>query len=75
MNVYHLKPKGKYNHGMALVAAPTFAYAKSEYISSGSYGEMYYYGEFGFDERFAEPIEGLEWHGGQGVITESIYIE
>lgn len=75
MNVYQLKPKGKYSHGMALVAAPTFAYAKSEYISNGSYGEMYYYGEFEFDERFTEPIEGLEWHGGQCVITESIYIE
>lgn len=75
MNVYVLKPKGKYNHGMALVAAPTFAYAKSEYISNGSYGEMFYNGEFDFDEKYSEPIEGLEWHGGQEVIAESIYIE
>jgi len=45
---------------MALVAAPTFAYAKSEYISGGSYGVMYNYGEFEFDENHSEPIEGLE---------------
>lgn len=60
---------------MALVAAPTFAYAKSEYISNGSYGVMYYYGEFEFDEEYSEPIEGLEWHGGQCVIEDNIYIE
>lgn len=57
------------------MAAPTFAYAKSEYISNGLYGEMYYYGEFDFNEKFSEPIEGLEWHGEQRVICESIYIE
>ena len=75
MNVYVLKPKGKYNHGMALVAAPTFAHAKQEYILKGSYGEMYYFGEFDFNEKYSTPIAGLEWHGEQGVICESIYIE
>lgn len=76
MNVYQLRPTGGYKGGMALVAAPTFALAKSEYISNGSYGKMYYYdGEFDFDEKYSEPIEGLEWHGGQEVIAESIYIE
>ena len=75
MNVYQLRPIGNYSHGLALVAAPTFAHAKSEYISSGTYGEMYYYGEFEFDEKFSDPIEGLEWHGGQRIITERIYIE
>ena len=75
MNVYQLKVKGECCGGMALVAAPTFAYAKSEYISNGLYGEMYYYGEFDFNEKYSEPIEGLEWHGEQRVICESIYIE
>ena len=73
MNVYQLRPKGCYCGGIALVAAPTFANAKIEYISNGYYGEMYFDGEFGFDDKFSEPIEGLEWHGGQRIITESIY--
>ena len=75
MNVYELQPIGSCVYGMALVAANTFEQAKYEYLMNGACGESYYFKDFDFDERFAVPIEGLEWHGGQRVITESIYIE
>lgn len=64
MNVYQLRPLGSYSSGMALVAAYTFAQAKQEYLLHGSLGEMYYFKDFGFDDRFSEPIEGLTWQGG-----------
>lgn len=75
MNVYQLRPIGICTGGMALVAAPTFAIAKNEYLLNGAYGEMYYFKDFVFDERYSQPIEGLEWHGDAGIICESIYVE
>ena len=75
MNVYQLKPKGSYCGGMALVAANTFGIAKDIYLEKGAYGEEYYFKYFSFDEKYSEPIEGLDWHGEQSIITESIYVE
>lgn len=75
MNVYQLKVKGECCGGMALVAAPTFEWAKVEYRQNGVYGDYFEYGEFSFDEKYSHPIDNLEWHGKQRVICESIYIE
>ena len=75
MNVYQLKVTGGYGGGMALVAALSFGHAKNEYLCNGIYGEEYWLKYFVFDERFSQPVEGLEWHGEQAIISESIYLE
>lgn len=75
MNVYQLKVTGCYGGGMALVAAWSFEHAKNEYLCNGIYGEEYWLKYLVFDESLSQPITGLEWHGEQGVITESIYLE